>query len=162
MNTAEKKGSDNQKSIGNRSICNNHSSVHIHTFISPEILEAWLFRINTGNIAAVLYQDAFWSQLLLFNPWRSLQVHFKMCSLWRKHHYSWDNWWNTVSCTLCNFTSLGNDRSPRPSNKPPRGLQFITCSCSFFGNGYLCKRLIFISSNCDQHRRQRSWWYVLL
>jgi hypothetical protein len=40
MNTAEKKGSNNQKSIGNRGICNNHSSVHIHTFISPEILEA--------------------------------------------------------------------------------------------------------------------------
>jgi len=40
MNTAEKKGRDNQMSIGNRSICSNHSSVHIHQFISPEVLEA--------------------------------------------------------------------------------------------------------------------------
>ena len=38
MNTAEK-GSENQKSIGNCSICNNHSSVQIHQFISPEVLQ---------------------------------------------------------------------------------------------------------------------------
>jgi len=38
MNTAEK-GRDNQKSIRDCSICNNHSSVQIHQFISPEVLE---------------------------------------------------------------------------------------------------------------------------
>jgi hypothetical protein len=32
------RGRDNQNSIG--SICNNHSSVHIHQFISPEVLNA--------------------------------------------------------------------------------------------------------------------------
>ena len=149
----QKKGRYNQKSIGNRSVCNNHSSVRIHQFISPEVLKAWLYRIDTGNIAAVLYQDAFWSQLLLFNPLRSLQVYFKMCSLWCKHHYSWDIWWNTISYTLC-IMLLGNYWSPRPSNEH---LWFVTYSCSFFGNGYLWKSSSFFSSNFDQHKRQWSW-----
>jgi len=89
----------------------------------------------------------------LFNPWRSLQVYFKMCSLWQKHHYSWDNWWNTISCTRCNFTSLGNDWSPRPPNNPPPPRAFDTSHVPllFFGNGYLW---------IDWHRQQQSWWYV--
>ncbi len=51
------KGSDNQKSMGNGKLqyLHNHSSFHIDQFISPEVLEACIFGINTGNIAAVLY-----------------------------------------------------------------------------------------------------------
>jgi hypothetical protein len=56
---SRKKGIDNQKSEGNRSICNNHSSFHIHQYISPEVLKACIFGINTGNLAAVLYRDEF-------------------------------------------------------------------------------------------------------
>jgi len=40
LNTAEKKGTDIRKIIGICSKCNNHSSFHIHQFISPEVLKA--------------------------------------------------------------------------------------------------------------------------
>ncbi len=59
MKTAEEKGVIIKKSFRNCSICNNHSSFHIDQFISPEVLEAYIFGINTGNIAAVLYRDEF-------------------------------------------------------------------------------------------------------
>ncbi len=67
-------------------VCKDTSSLLIHQFICQEVS---------------------WSMLPF--SWRSIYLFFEVHPLSQKHHCSWVNWRNSITCTHCNVISLGYD-----------------------------------------------------